>query len=161
MKEIIYFVHLLTLLRRFYQTPCLTSFCIYLAVQCPQSTTNPSKPPTSSVSPSATSAVPMVKDVRLPKSLIPVHYDLRLQPEMYTSDPTNFIFMGKVAIDLNCTEATRTVVLHINMLNVSHILFLNLLNFLIELVHFPFSKLSIINIKDINIKIRGWSVKQS
>ncbi|XP_060551724.1 aminopeptidase N-like isoform X2 [Ruditapes philippinarum] len=89
------------------------------AVQCPQLTTNPANTQTPSASPSATSAIPMLKDVRLPKSMVPIHYDLRLQPEMYSADPTTFIFKGKVAIDMNCAEATKTVTLHINMLNIT------------------------------------------
>ncbi|XP_053377176.1 aminopeptidase N-like isoform X1 [Mercenaria mercenaria] len=88
-------------------------------VQCPQSTTKAANFHTPSVSPSATTAMPRLKDVRLPTSLVPVHYDLRLQPEMYSTDPSKFIFEGKVAIDLNCTQATRNVTLHINMLNIT------------------------------------------
>lgn len=56
---------------------------------------------------------------RLPRNLLPTHYTLRLQPDMYGPNPSAFRFIGHVTIDLNCVEATDKIVLHARDLNVS------------------------------------------
>ncbi|KAL4227197.1 hypothetical protein ACF0H5_015170 [Mactra antiquata] len=64
-----------------------------------------------------------IKDVRLPRALVPSHYELCLQPEMYQGEPEDFVFRGHVKIHLDCTKPTDNVTLHINKLNVSNIVF--------------------------------------
>ncbi|GIY37859.1 uncharacterized protein CEXT_664431 [Caerostris extrusa] len=53
--------------------------------------------------------------VRLPRSVVPDHYDLELQPFIY---PGNFTFSGKVRILIRVLEATDNVTLHINNVTV-------------------------------------------
>ena len=38
---------------------------------------------------------------------------------MYGNDPSKFTFEGHVKIEMNCSEPTSNVTLHINQLNVS------------------------------------------
>lgn len=54
-----------------------------------------------------------VQDFRLPKSLVPTHYKLRLQPILdETPGFTRFTAPGSVTITVNCTEDTSTIKLH-------------------------------------------------
>lgn len=57
------------------------------------------------------------KNVRLPRSLVPLHYDVELQPRLYG----NFTFDGQVAILVSCAHAASNVTLHIKDLNVSNV----------------------------------------
>lgn len=56
-----------------------------------------------------------VIDVRLPRSLVPHSYNLRLIPFIY---PGNFTFHGEVKILVNVTSSTDNVTLHVNELDV-------------------------------------------
>lgn len=58
-------------------------------------------------------AVQPWRNSRLPGSLRPRHYDLRLAVYM-----DNFTFSGEVSIELECINATRFIVLHIDRLEV-------------------------------------------
>ena len=51
---------------------------------------------------------------RLPTSLLPVHYTVRLRPDLYSKIPANFSTPGSVKILMNCTENTNNITLHIN-----------------------------------------------
>lgn len=52
---------------------------------------------------------PMVTDVRLPRNLRPLHYDIRLLPWM---EEGNFTTTGFIQILLECVTATDKIVLH-------------------------------------------------
>lgn len=58
-------------------------------------------------------AVQPWRNSRLPGSLRPRHYDLRLAVYM-----DNFTFSGEVSIELECVNATRFIVLHADRLEV-------------------------------------------
>ncbi|XP_021377931.1 uncharacterized protein LOC110466016 isoform X1 [Mizuhopecten yessoensis] len=60
----------------------------------------------------------IVKDVRLPRSVIPKHYELELKPDMYGVDPSTFRFYGNVKIHVDCTVSTDNITLHINKLKI-------------------------------------------
>lgn len=60
---------------------------------------------------------PRPKNVRLPRSLVPLHYDVELEPRLYG----NFTFSGQVAILVSCAQAASNVTLHIKDLNVSDV----------------------------------------
>ncbi|GFY53408.1 aminopeptidase N [Trichonephila inaurata madagascariensis] len=53
--------------------------------------------------------------VRLPRSVVPDHYDVELQPFIF---PGNFTFEGKVRIVIRVLEPTDNVTLHINNVTV-------------------------------------------
>lgn len=55
---------------------------------------------------------PRVKDVRLPYTVIPLHYNLRLQANIYGDNPDAFNFNGSVEIRLQCLEATDVFFVH-------------------------------------------------
>uniref|UniRef100_A0A6G5A129 Aminopeptidase N-like N-terminal domain-containing protein n=1 Tax=Rhipicephalus microplus TaxID=6941 RepID=A0A6G5A129_RHIMP len=57
------------------------------------------------------------KNVRLPRSLVPVHYDVELTPRL----DGKFTFNGSVAILVRCALETWNVTLHIKDLNVSDV----------------------------------------
>ncbi|XP_064596449.1 aminopeptidase N-like [Liolophura sinensis] len=69
--------------------------------------------------PSVTKArteVPLIdRHMRLPRSLLPVHYRVELEPRMYGKDPKNFTFRGSVDILVDCVEASDNITL--NMFN--------------------------------------------
>jgi hypothetical protein len=48
-------------------------------------------------------------DVRLPQTVSPRHYDVRLFPIL---DKGDFFILGQVSIDLECSEDTNRIVLH-------------------------------------------------
>nr|XP_056705012.1 leucyl-cystinyl aminopeptidase-like [Euleptes europaea] len=52
--------------------------------------------------------------VRLPNAVLPVHYDIVLQPNL-----TNLTFSGSVQITVNVLEVTRHIVLHSSRLNIT------------------------------------------
>ncbi|KAH9282431.1 Aminopeptidase N [Echinococcus granulosus] len=53
-----------------------------------------------------------VKDVRLPYTVIPLYYDLRLQANIYGSNASLFNFNGSVRVRLQCREATDFFFVH-------------------------------------------------
>ncbi|XP_060935458.1 thyrotropin-releasing hormone-degrading ectoenzyme-like [Limanda limanda] len=61
-------------------------------------------------------AVQPWKNLRLPGSVRPRHYDLRLAVNM-----ENFTFSGEVSIELECINATRFIVLHADRLEVDRV----------------------------------------
>ncbi|KAL5020482.1 hypothetical protein ScPMuIL_003374 [Solemya velum] len=60
------------------------------------------------------------RDVRLPATLAPRAYDVRLRPNMYDGPPEEFHFNGSVTIEIECIEATRNITLHANKLNITN-----------------------------------------
>ncbi|XP_053320874.1 aminopeptidase N-like isoform X2 [Spea bombifrons] len=54
---------------------------------------------------------------RLPKSLIPYHYDVELKPVLEKNSQGLYIFFGKSTVYFTCKEATKYVVIHSNKLN--------------------------------------------
>ena len=57
----------------------------------------------------ATTVKPIVKDVRLPKNLRPIHYEIRLLPWM---EEGNFTTSGFIEVLMECVEQTNKIVLH-------------------------------------------------
>lgn len=55
-------------------------------------------------------------DIRLPLHLVPISYDLTIQPNMYSGDSKNFTFDGHVKIYMDAKESGRNVTLHTNKL---------------------------------------------
>nr|AAC32754.1 aminopeptidase N [Pseudopleuronectes americanus] len=55
---------------------------------------------------------------RLPKSLVPEHYNVKLWPRL-TADPTTglYIFTGESTVEFKCTEDTDLILIHSNKLN--------------------------------------------
>jgi len=53
---------------------------------------------------------------RLPPTLNPLHYDLWIHPEFYGSSR---VFRGKVDIDMEVVEDTRTIIVHYEALNIT------------------------------------------
>ncbi|CAN7982326.1 unnamed protein product, partial [Ixodes hexagonus] len=66
--------------------------------------------------PSSTPAA-RLKDVRLPRSLQPLHYELELAPRLFD----DFSFTGVVTVTMHCLSVTDTVVMHSKDLNVSDV----------------------------------------
>ncbi|XP_041367071.1 aminopeptidase N-like [Gigantopelta aegis] len=60
-----------------------------------------------------------VIDYRLPTSLTPVHYDIELFPNIYSSNPKNFTFSGTVVIEIKVLNSTRTITLHADAFNIT------------------------------------------
>jgi len=58
-----------------------------------------------------------VKDVRLPRSVVPDSYQVRLVPHLWV-DKSNFTFTGQVVIRVNVTKNTKNITLHANELTV-------------------------------------------
>lgn len=48
-------------------------------------------------------------DIRLPRTVLPRHYDVRLFPIL---EKGNFTILGQVSIDLECNKDTNRIVLH-------------------------------------------------
>uniref|UniRef100_A0A8C8R6R3 Aminopeptidase n=1 Tax=Pelusios castaneus TaxID=367368 RepID=A0A8C8R6R3_9SAUR len=51
-------------------------------------------------------------DSRLPRALLPLHYQLRLWPRVRPDRPGPHVFSGQVNITLRCAQDTATVLLH-------------------------------------------------
>lgn len=56
------------------------------------------------------------KNLRLPDSVIPIHYDITLYPNFYGD---NGWFYGNETVLLNVTKSTRFILIHANFLNIS------------------------------------------
>ena len=51
-------------------------------------------------------------DVRLPDTLIPVHYWLTIRPDIYTGDPETFGFNATSTVEIDVLKATNVITLH-------------------------------------------------
>lgn len=67
------------------------------------------------------SSVQKLTDVRLPRSNIPTLYDIYLKPDIYSGDPTQFKFYGRIRISFECVGPTTNITMHKNKLTVSDI----------------------------------------
>ncbi|XP_020820815.1 aminopeptidase N [Phascolarctos cinereus] len=54
---------------------------------------------------------------RLPKSLIPDHYTVKLRPNLTTDDRGLYIFWGESTVRFLCKEETDVIIIHSNKLN--------------------------------------------
>ncbi|XP_063781891.1 aminopeptidase N [Pseudophryne corroboree] len=54
---------------------------------------------------------------RLPKSLIPIHYDIDLRPILEKDSQGLYVFHGKSVAHFTCVERTNVVIIHSNKLN--------------------------------------------
>ena len=59
-------------------------------------------------------------DVRLPLDVTPVHYDLELRPDIYGDKEEDFIFTGRVGIEVECKKPTKAIVMHMKYLTVDN-----------------------------------------
>lgn len=59
---------------------------------------------------------PEIIDYRLPTSVIPIEYDVELQPNMYDGPADAFTFDGFVGIRMRVLQATNKITLHSNQL---------------------------------------------
>lgn len=57
------------------------------------------------------------RDFRLPKTIIPNHYTLEIQPYLI---PGNFIFKGSVEINFYCKQRTDVIIFHAKNLSIDH-----------------------------------------
>ncbi|XP_050801598.1 aminopeptidase Q [Gopherus flavomarginatus] len=71
-------------------------------------------PPTPSPRPSPGSTRPpgVWDNPRLPRALLPLHYELRLWPRVSPGQPGPFVFSGQVNITVRCAQDTATILLH-------------------------------------------------
>ena len=60
----------------------------------------------------------MQLDLRLPGTIVPYHYNLRLLPDIYTGDPSTFGFTGHVEMRFSVANTTDVIVLHAGNLTV-------------------------------------------
>lgn len=77
----------------------------------------PHASPSTGTIPTTTIAPGPKKDVRLPRSVMPRHYHIRLLPIL---EPGNFTAFGHVAVDVECKEETDRIVLHSVSLSIDH-----------------------------------------
>ncbi|CAH1780259.1 unnamed protein product [Owenia fusiformis] len=60
--------------------------------------------------------------LRLPTNIIPSHYNIELQPNVYAKDENgDFQFTGKVDIKVTCVSSTDQIILHIDELTVNSV----------------------------------------
>ncbi|KAM5171352.1 aminopeptidase N-like isoform 1-T2 [Mantella aurantiaca] len=57
---------------------------------------------------------------RLPKTLIPDHYDVDLRPVLEKDNRGLYVFHGKSVAHFKCVNSTNLVIIHINKLNISN-----------------------------------------
>uniref|UniRef100_A0A674KB05 Aminopeptidase n=1 Tax=Terrapene triunguis TaxID=2587831 RepID=A0A674KB05_9SAUR len=69
-------------------------------------------PPAPSPSPGSTRPPGVWDNSRLPRALLPLHYELRLWPRLSPGQPGPFVFSGQVNITVRCAQDTATVLLH-------------------------------------------------
>ena len=68
-----------------------------------------SSTPASETSSSSSSSSKIIENIRLPRDVLPHHYDVRLLPILETG---NFSILGRVSVDIECKEVTDRIVLH-------------------------------------------------
>ncbi|GFO22826.1 aminopeptidase n, partial [Plakobranchus ocellatus] len=76
--------------------------------KCPgSSSTSSTTPP-----PDETEGTDKVTDVRLPDTVLPLHYDVELMPMFFAESPEDFTYTGKVTIYVKCHKATDNISIH-------------------------------------------------
>ncbi|GAB1605730.1 aminopeptidase N-like, partial [Argonauta hians] len=65
-----------------------------------------------------TRKIKQTTDVRLPRSIVPLVYNLEMNPNIYSGNPSNFTFKGKVDIRFLCQNSTDNITLHILKLEI-------------------------------------------
>lgn len=86
--------------------PCLTT---------PAPTT-----PTTSLAPTTEAPPNENINLRLPGTIVPYHYNLRLRPDIYTGNSSTFSFDGHVEVFFSVANTTDVVVLHARNLTVNN-----------------------------------------
>ncbi|RUS89958.1 hypothetical protein EGW08_002310, partial [Elysia chlorotica] len=56
--------------------------------------------------------------MRLPSHVTPIHYDVEIQPFMYSDNPKDFTYKGKVKILMQTHQAASNITLHTDLLTV-------------------------------------------
>lgn len=103
--------HALGLLIFFLSSLVVVGLLVYFFAGKPSAINCSTSPKRSSLQNSAIAAgfsKPLL-NVRLPRNVLPRHYDVRLFPILETG---NLTILGQVAIDVECTEDTDRIVLH-------------------------------------------------
>ncbi|XP_014776693.1 uncharacterized protein LOC106873725 [Octopus bimaculoides] len=59
--------------------------------------------------------------MRLPKDLIPMSYDIKIQPEIYGGNATKFYFHGSVQMHIISLKPVRTITFHADNLEISNL----------------------------------------
>ncbi|XP_028439977.1 aminopeptidase N isoform X1 [Perca flavescens] len=75
-----------------------------------------SKPPNTTPSPSTSPSGPW-DNYRLPKSLVPINYNLTLWPRLTPDENGQYIFTGLSIVEFECVEETDLILIHSNKLN--------------------------------------------
>ncbi|KAK3107389.1 hypothetical protein FSP39_013558 [Pinctada imbricata] len=66
-----------------------------------------------------TTSMPMPESARLPRHLVPIHYDVKIRPDIFHASPLDFSNPGYVKMTFRCVMATNNITLHINKINVT------------------------------------------
>ena len=67
--------------------------------------------PVTSPAPTTAAPTPVQTDLRLPGTIVPYHYNLRLRPDIYTGNTSTFRFDGRVEMFFRVSNATDLIVL--------------------------------------------------
>ena len=86
---------------------------------CPTATTEDSTTSADAVTTSPTPS-PEVTNLRLPETLKPYHYHIKLRPDFYYTSPSNFTLNGSVDIFLECKQETDTIYIHFRKLTIDN-----------------------------------------
>ncbi|XP_064629399.1 aminopeptidase N-like [Lineus longissimus] len=62
---------------------------------------------------------------RLPRTFLPYHYDLEVQPDIYGEDESEFYNHGRVTIHIYCNQSSDLLIFHVRDLNIQEVLFGN------------------------------------
>lgn len=62
----------------------------------------------------------LLNTVRLPRTVIPSHYDLEIRPILTPGDPLIFTAPGKVVIRVRCIVSTQNITLHAFDMDIEH-----------------------------------------
>ena len=92
----------------------------FMTSRVPVSTAAPFDRTELHIVPKGTTAAPFEdgpwKELRLPRTVIPVHYEITLHPDFYGN---NAWFYGKETIEIDVIESTCHILIHINYLNIT------------------------------------------
>lgn len=80
-----------------------------ICMKCPPATT---LAPTPETALTTTDKPDKVTDVRLPDTVLPVHYNVEITPMFFADNPEDFTFSGKTSIIVECMKETNTISIH-------------------------------------------------